>query len=74
MCSDEPAISKFKRVSTDLPNLEILTKSATHGEIQATYMHASVGNKSFGKKSHPLRPGGIDGIYLFSITTNQQPG
>ena len=40
---------KVKRVSTDFPNLAILTKSATPGEIQATYVHVSFGNKSLGE-------------------------
>ena len=49
MRSDNPAGSKFKRVSTDFPNLAVLTKSATPGEIQATYLHTCVGNKSLGE-------------------------
>ena len=49
MSSGEPASSKFKLISTDLPNQAILTKSATPGEIQATYMQTSVWNKSLGK-------------------------
>ena len=36
MRSGELAGSKFKRVSMDFPNLAILTKSATPGDIQAT--------------------------------------
>ena len=48
MRSEKPTGSKFKRVSTDFLNLVMLTKSATPGEIQATYAHASVGNKSLG--------------------------
>ena len=46
---DKPAGSKFKRVCTDFPNMEVLTKSTTPGYIQATYVHASVGNKSLGE-------------------------
>ena len=49
MRSDKPASSKFKRVSTDFPNLAVLTKSATPGEIHATYVHVSVGNNSLGE-------------------------
>ena len=49
MRSDNPAGSKFKRVSTDFPNLAVLTKSATPGEIQATDSHRCVGNKSLGE-------------------------
>ena len=50
MRSDEPVDSKFKRVCTYLPNLAVLTNIATHGDIQVTYEHASIGNKSLGKK------------------------
>ena len=49
MRSDKPSRSKFKRISTNLPNLAILTKRATPGDIQATYIHTSVWNKSIGK-------------------------
>ena len=49
MRSDDPASSKYKRVSTYLPNLVVITKSATPGEIHATYVHASVGNNSLGE-------------------------
>ena len=40
---------KFKRVCEDFPNLAILTKSATPGEIQLTFGHAAVANKSLGE-------------------------
>ena len=49
MRSDRPSGSKFKRISTYFPNLSILTKSATHGDIQAMYVNVSVGNKYLGK-------------------------
>ena len=48
---DDPFGSKFKRVYMDLPNLEVLTKRAIPGDIQVTYAHASVGNKSLKKQS-----------------------
>ena len=32
-----------------LPNLELLTKSATTGKVEVTYVHASIGNKSLGE-------------------------
>ena len=44
ICASEPAAKKYKRVSKDFPNLVILTKSATPGEIQLTFVHAAVGN------------------------------
>ena len=49
MRSDEPSVAKFKLVYADLPNLALLTKSATPGEVQVTYAHESIGNKSLGK-------------------------
>ena len=48
MSSDDPDGSKFKRVYADLPNLAVHTKSATHGDIQVKYAHASVGGNSLG--------------------------
>ena len=48
MRASEPAAEKYKRVCTDFPNIAILTKEKTPGEIQLTFGHASVGNKSLG--------------------------
>ena len=47
--ASEPATDKYKNVCEDLPNLGILTKSSTPGEIQLTFGHAAVGNKSLGE-------------------------
>ena len=41
MRASEPAAEKFKRVCEGFPNLAILTKSSTPGEIQSTF-----GNKN----------------------------
>ena len=49
MRASKPAAEKFKRVCEDFPNLAILTKSATPGEIQLTFGHVAVGNKSLGE-------------------------
>ena len=49
MRASEPAAEKYKRVCEDSPNIAILTKSATPGEIQLTFGHAAVGNKSLGE-------------------------
>ena len=50
MRASEPATKKkYKRVCEYLPNLVILTKSATPGEIQLTFGHTAVGNKSLGE-------------------------
>ena len=49
MHANEPAAEKFKRICEDFPNLAILTKSATPGQIQLTFGHAAVGNKSLGE-------------------------
>ena len=46
MCASKPAAEKFKSVCEDFPNIAILTKSATPGNIQLTFGHAVVGNKS----------------------------
>ena len=45
---DELAVSKFKLEGVDLPNIVILTKSTTPGEVQVIYAHASTDNKSLG--------------------------
>ena len=49
MRARDPAANKFKRVCEDFPNLAILTKSSTPAEIQLTFGHAEVGNKSLGE-------------------------
>ena len=48
MHASDPAAEKFKRVCKDFPNLAILTKSSTPGDIHLTFGHAAVGNKSLG--------------------------
>ena len=45
MRTSEPAGDKFKHKCGNFPNLAILTKSATPGDVQLTFVHASVGNK-----------------------------
>ena len=46
MRASEPATEKYKNVCEEFPNLVILTKSSTPGEVQLTFGHATVGNKS----------------------------
>ena len=46
---DNPAGSKFKGFCTYFPNLTVLTKSETPGDIHVTYAHVPVGNKSLVK-------------------------
>ena len=36
MRSDKPYISKFKSICTYLPNMSVIAKSATPGDIQVT--------------------------------------
>ena len=48
MHTSEPASDKYKKVCDDFTNLAILTNSPTPGEVQLTFVHASVGNKSIG--------------------------
>ena len=40
---------KYKNVYENYPNLAILAKSSTPGEIQLTFSHAAVGNNSMGE-------------------------
>ena len=49
MRSDDPGVYNIKWLWTELPNLALLTNSETHREVQVTYVHASVGNKSLGE-------------------------
>ena len=42
----KPATEKFKDICNDFPNLAILTKSSTPGEVQLTFGHSTVGDKS----------------------------
>ena len=49
MRANEPSKDKYKNVCEDFPNLVIITKSSTPGEIQLTFGHATVGNNSFGE-------------------------
>ena len=51
MRASEPAADKFKRVCEYFPNHAILTKSSTPGEIQLTFGHKVVGNKSLGESA-----------------------
>ena len=59
MHASEPAAEKYKRVCEDFPNLAILTKSASPGEIQFTFSHAAIGNKSL-----------WESVVAFSLTGN----
>ena len=49
MRASEPAAKKYKWVLEDFPNLAILTKSATLDEVQLTFGHTTIGNKSLGE-------------------------
>ena len=40
------ATEKLKNVCENFPNPAILTKSSTPGEVQLTFVHSTVGNKS----------------------------
>ena len=42
----DPDRNKFKHVCRYLPNISILTKSATPADVQLRFVHESVGNKS----------------------------
>ena len=45
MHMSNPSLEKYKKVFGNFPNLAILTKSATPGEVQLIFAHASIGNK-----------------------------
>ena len=45
----KPDERKYKNVCDGLPNLAVLTKSATPGEVQLKFSHASIGYKSLGE-------------------------
>ena len=62
MRARDPAAKKYKRVCEDFPNIAILTKSATPGEVQLTFGHTSVGNKSLGES-----------VVAFSLTGYLRP-
>ena len=49
MRASNPATEKYKNVCEDFSNVGILTKSSTPGEVQLTFGHSSVGNKSLGE-------------------------
>ena len=44
MCTINPARIKFKHVCKYFPNIAILTKNSSPGDVQLTFTHASVGN------------------------------
>ena len=46
MRASEPAAEKYKNVCEDFPDLGILMKSSTPGEVQLTFGHSTVRNKS----------------------------
>ena len=49
MRTSEPAGEKFKYVCGNFPNLAILTKRATLGDVQLTFVHVSVGKTPLGE-------------------------
>ena len=46
MRTSKSAAKKYKKVCDEFPNFAILTKSAMPGEVQLTFAHMTVGNKS----------------------------
>ena len=49
MRTSDPACDKSKHVCEDIPNMYILTKSVTPGNVQLTFVHMSIGNKPLGE-------------------------
>ena len=54
MCLDKPYVTKFKRVCADFPNLALPVKITTPGNIQVTFGHMFVGNKSLRETITPF--------------------
>ena len=54
--ASKPATEKFKDICNDFPNLAILTKSSTPGEVQLTLGHSTVENKSLRRKFSSFCP------------------
>ena len=48
MRASKPSAKKYKQFCDESPNIAILTKSATPGKVQLTFVHANVGNKYLG--------------------------
>ena len=70
MCASEPVADKYKNVCKDFPNLAILTKSSTPEEIQLTFGHAAVGNKSLGESVVACAlAGDLSSLPLFPLTS-----
>ena len=67
----EPTADKFKKVCEGFPNLAVLTKSSTPGEIQLTFGHAAIGNKSLEESvvSFALT-GDLSSPFVISFNTN----
>ena len=67
----EPDINNYKRVCDNCPNIVILTKGAMQGEVQLTFVHMYVGNKSLGEYVMVFAlAGSLDSHSLFSININ----
>ena len=68
MRAREPAVKKYKKVCEDLRNLMILTKSATPGKVQSTFVHVTIGNNSLGESVVALSLAGyLSSPYFISI-------
>ena len=80
MRASKQATDKYKNVCEDFPNLGILTKSSTPGEIQLTFGHAAVGSKSPGEPAVAFAlAGDLSSPYVISFNieiafaTNSDP-
>ena len=61
----------MQKVCVDFPNLTILTKSATPGKFQLTFVHASVGNKYLREfVAAFVLAGSLNSTYVISIDIN----
>ena len=62
---------EVKKVCNNFPNIAILTKSATPSNVQLTFTHASVGNKSLGGSVAAFAlTGSLDSTSVIFINVN----
>ena len=72
MHSYETDSTKFKCVCADFSNLMLLTKSDMPGDIQVTFCHASVENKSLGENIAAFDlAGSLESSAVVSIESNR---
>ena len=67
----EPDSKKYKKVCRNLPNLAILSKSATSGEFQVNVSHVNIRKKSLGKNFTVFSLNGSPELLKFASINNE---